>query len=89
MLYVKSAFISVHLRVSAVLYCSKDQKKLKSLYSYYAKRNRLGLNPTLEKDKAYPKSWWKVSGRVLVDMKGVKSGIVGEIVKRIGQNPKS
>jgi len=41
------------------------------------------LNPTLEKDKAYPKSWWKVSGRVLVDEKGVKSGIVGEIVKRM------
>ena len=45
----------------------------------------MGLNPTVEMDKAYPKSWWKVSGRVLVDKKGVKSGIVREIAKRIGE----
>jgi len=45
----------------------------------------LGLNPTVERDKAYPKSWWKVSGRVLMDKKGVKSGIVREIAKRIGE----
>jgi signal recognition particle subunit SRP19 len=31
----------------------------------------MGLNPTVERDKAYPKSWWKVSGRVLVDEKAV------------------
>jgi signal recognition particle subunit SEC65 len=43
------------------------------------------LNLAGEKDKAYPKSCWKVSGRVLVDKKGVKSGIVREIVKRIGE----
>ena len=47
--------------------------------------NELGLNPVVERDKAYPKSWWKVSGRVLVDKKGVKSGIVREIAKRIGE----
>ena len=47
--------------------------------------NELGLNPVVERDKAYPKSWWKVSGRVLVDKKGVKSGIVKEIAKRIGE----
>jgi len=45
----------------------------------------LGLNPKVERDKAYPKSWWKVSGRVLVDKKGVKSGIVREIAMRIGE----
>ena len=45
----------------------------------------LGLNPVVEKDKAYPKSWWKVSGRVLVDKKGVKSGIVREIARKIGE----
>jgi len=48
----------------------------------------LGLNPKVERDKAYPKSWWKVSGRVLVDKKGVKSGIVREIAKRVGQSRK-
>ena len=45
----------------------------------------LGLNPKVERDKAYPKSWWKVSGRVLVDKKGVKSGIVREIARKIGE----
>jgi signal recognition particle subunit SRP19 len=45
--------------------------------------NELGLNPKVERDKAYPKSWWKVSGRVLVDKKGVKSGIVREIARKI------
>jgi signal recognition particle subunit SRP19 len=44
----------------------------------------LGLNPKVERDKAYPKSWWKVSGRVLVDKKGIKSGIVREIARKIG-----
>ena len=48
----------------------------------------LGLNPTVERDKAYPKSWWNFSGRVLVDKKGIKSGIVREIAKRIGQSRK-
>ena len=43
----------------------------------------LGLNPTVERDKSYPKSWWKVSGRVLVDKKGVKSGIAREIARKI------
>ena len=43
----------------------------------------LGLNPTVEKDKAYPKSWWGVSGRVLVDKSGGKSGIVREIAREI------
>ena len=28
---------------------------------------QLGLNPEVEPHKAYPKSWWEVSGRVLVD----------------------
>lgn len=45
----------------------------------------LGLNPIVEKDKAYPKSWWKARGRVLVDKKGVKSGIAREIAKKIGK----
>jgi len=48
----------------------------------------LGLNPVVERDKAYPKSWWKVSGRVLVDKKGVKSGTVRDIARTIGENRK-
>jgi signal recognition particle subunit SRP19 len=48
----------------------------------------LGLNPVVEKDKAYPKSWWEVSGRVLVDKKGPKSEIARMIAKKIGQKRK-
>lgn len=40
---------------------------------------QLGLNPEVEPEKAYPKSWWEVSGRVLVDDKGPKSVIVKQI----------
>lgn len=28
---------------------------------------KLGLNPEIEADKAYPKSWWESKGRVLID----------------------
>ena len=45
----------------------------------------LGLNPKVERNKAYPKSWWQVSGRVLVDKKGVKSGIVRKIARKVGE----
>ncbi|AAM03745.1 signal recognition particle, 19 kDa protein [Methanosarcina acetivorans C2A] len=39
----------------------------------------LGLNPEVEPEKAYPKSWWEVSGRVLVDDRGPKSVIAKQI----------
>lgn len=45
----------------------------------------LGLNPVVEKQKAFPKSWWEVSGRVLVDRKGAKSETIRQIAKKIGQ----
>ncbi|MCQ1534647.1 signal recognition particle protein Srp19 [Methanosarcina sp. KYL-1] len=44
---------------------------------------QLGLNPEVEPDKAYPKSWWEVSGRVLVDDKGPKSVIAKQIALAI------
>lgn len=28
---------------------------------------KLGLNPEVEADKAYPRSWWEDKGRVLID----------------------
>ncbi len=43
----------------------------------------LDLNPVVEADKAYPKSWWNVTGRVLVDKKGPKSIIVKQIADKI------
>lgn len=43
----------------------------------------LGLNPTVESDKAYPKSAWEVSGRVIIDDKGPKSVIARKIANEI------
>jgi len=43
----------------------------------------LGLNPEVEPEKAYPKSWWEVSGRVLVDDNGPKSIIAKQIASSI------
>lgn len=50
-----------------------------------AAAKELGINPIVEPDKAYPKSWWEVSGRVLVDKKGTKSEIVRQIARKIRQ----
>lgn len=44
---------------------------------------QLGLNPEVEPEKAYPKSWWEVSGRVLVDDNGPKSVIAKQIALTI------
>ena len=43
----------------------------------------LNLNPQVESDKAYPKSWWETSGRVLVDRKAPKSVTVKQIAHQI------
>ena len=44
---------------------------------------KLGLNPEVEPEKAYPKSWWEVSGRVLIDDNGPKSVIAKQIALSI------
>lgn len=44
---------------------------------------KLGLNPEVEADKSYPKSWWEVSGRVLVDNNGPKTVIAKQIAEYI------
>lgn len=43
----------------------------------------LELNPIVETDKPYPKSWWDISGRVLVDKKAPKSITVKQIAEQI------
>ncbi|MCD5409851.1 MAG: signal recognition particle protein Srp19 [Methanocellales archaeon] len=45
----------------------------------------MGLNPTVEPDKAYPKSAWEISGRVIVDDKGPKSLIAKKIANDINK----
>jgi len=44
---------------------------------------QLGLSPEIEPEKAYPKTWWEISGRVLVDDKGPKSVIAKQIASSI------
>jgi len=44
---------------------------------------QLGLNPEVEPEKVYPKYWWEISGRVLVDDNGPKSVIVKQIASSI------
>ncbi|MBP2030177.1 signal recognition particle subunit SRP19 [Methanohalophilus levihalophilus] len=43
----------------------------------------LGLNPRVEDDKAYPRSWWEKSGRVMVDKTASKNTIARNIAKTI------
>ncbi|MHC1611040.1 MAG: signal recognition particle protein Srp19 [Candidatus Methanospirareceae archaeon] len=43
----------------------------------------LNLEPEVEKEKAYPKTHWDKSGRVLVNKRGRKVEIVKEIAKGI------
>ncbi|TAN43403.1 MAG: signal recognition particle protein Srp19, partial [Candidatus Methanoperedens sp.] len=45
----------------------------------------LNLNPLVETDKSYPKSWWQTGGRVLVDKKGPKSLITKQIALKINE----
>ena len=45
--------------------------------------NKLGLNPEVENDKSYPKSWWENSGRVVVDKKQPKRDILIKISNTI------
>ncbi|NYB52173.1 MAG: signal recognition particle protein Srp19 [Methanobacteriaceae archaeon] len=40
---------------------------------------KLGLNPSVEKYKSYPASWWEGSGRVIVDKKMSKLEVLVKI----------
>ncbi len=63
----------------------KDSVKSPSLKEIEKAAIELNLAPVVETDKAYPKSWWTVSGRVLVDKKGPKSIIVKQIAQKINK----
>lgn len=49
----------------------------------YQVAEKIGLNPILEEDKAYPKMWWKERGRVLVDKTKSKTTILKEIAVQL------
>ena len=51
--------------------------------------NKLGLNPEVEKNKSYSKSWWEISGRVTVDKNMPKREIMIKISKMINGTVKS
>ena len=40
---------------------------------------KLGLNPSVEKYKSYPASWWEGSGRIIVDKKMSKREVILKI----------
>ncbi len=48
----------------------------------------LGLYPEIEPDKAYPKSAWETSGRVIIDYKGPKSLIAKKIANEVNKSRK-
>jgi signal recognition particle subunit SRP19 len=44
---------------------------------------KLGLNPEVEADKAYPRSWWEIKGRVLIDNTAPKTHLSRRICAAI------
>jgi signal recognition particle subunit SRP19 len=44
---------------------------------------KLALNPEVEKDKSYPRSWWEKSGRVLIDNSAPKTQLSRKIATAI------
>ena len=45
--------------------------------------NELGLNPTYEDEKAYPRLWWGHEGRLRIDAKGPKRSAIRRIARAI------
>ena len=63
----------------------KDSVKSPVLKEIEKAASELNLTPVVEADKAHPKAWWVVSGRVLVDKKGPKSIIVKQNAQKINK----
>lgn len=43
----------------------------------------LGLSPTYEHEKAYPRLWWEHKGRLLIDVNGAKREAIRQIARAI------
>lgn len=83
-LVVWPAYIDqVRSRSNGRIISRKNSVKEPHLNEITKAAKQLGLNPEVESEKAYPKSWWEISGRVLVDNKGPKSVIVKQIALSI------
>lgn len=72
-------------RAEGRLLSVKDSVKSPVLKEIEKAALELNLNPVVEIDKAYPKSWWGISGRVLVDKNGPKSIITKQIAAKINR----
>lgn len=57
-----------------------DDPKAEEIYQVAEK---MGLNPIIEEEKAYPRMWWKEKGRVLVDKTKSKTSILKEIAVQL------
>lgn len=63
----------------------KDSVKSPVLKEIERAASELSLAPVVEADKSHPKSWWVVSGRVLVVKKAPKSVITKQIAQKINK----
>ncbi len=76
-------------RAEGRILSKRDSIKSPLLREIEKAAKELGMNPVIEADKAYPKSWWETSGRVLVDRKAPKSvtlkQIAGKILEKRGE----
>ncbi len=70
-------------RAEGRILSAKDSVKSPVLKEIEKAALELNLNPLVEPDKAYPKSWWAVRGRVLVYKKGPKYVMVKQIAQKI------
>ncbi len=61
----------------------KNSVKTPKLREISRAAGKLGLNPTVENEKSYPKSWWENSGRVIIDKKMSKRESILRISKMI------
>ncbi len=62
---------------------SEDAVHEPRLNEIEAAADKLGLHPEVEPHKAYPGSWWEISGRVWVDEVAPKSEIARDIASAI------
>ena len=69
-------------RAEGRLLSMKDSVKSPVLKEIEKAAMDLALAPVVESDKAHPKSWWVVSGRVLVDKKAPKSIVTKQIAQQ-------
>ena len=72
-------------RAEGRILSAKDAVKSPVLKEIEKASLELNLNPLVETDKAYPKSWWVKGGRVVVDKKGPKSVMVKQIAQVINK----